>query len=128
MPPPPPSPSSVPTLHAPYMRTCTCSPAPSPSPSTLTKVGAKHCAALDDRQLESLPTLQMGFAAHGGVGGLVIRPRHYMVEYPRLLKTRLRRVFTTRAAEQKQNASATRSFCVGIFDNQRGGTGTGDEP
>ena len=91
-------------------------------------MGAKHCAALDDRQLEALPTLQMGFAAHGGVGGLVIRPRHYMVEYPRLLKTRLRRVFTTRAAEQKQNASATRSFCVGIFDNQRGGTGTGDEP
>ena len=65
-------------------------------------MGAKHCAALDDRQLESLPTLQMGFAAHGGVGGLVIRPRHYMVEYPRLLKTRLRRVFSTRAAEHKQ--------------------------
>ena len=35
------------------------------------QVGAKQCAALDDTQLDSLPTLQMSFAAHGGAGGLV---------------------------------------------------------
>ena len=81
-------------------------------------MGAKHCAVLDDQQLDALPTLQLGFTAHGGKGGLVIRPRHYMVEYPRLHKSRLRRS----VVKQSNNANASRSYCVGIFDNQRAGT------
>ena len=60
--------------------------------------------------------MQLGFTAHGGKGGLVIRPRHYMVEYPRLHKSRLRR------SAFKQSTNASRSYCVGIFDNQRAGT------
>ena len=80
-------------------------------PDSFSKVGAKHCAALDDQELDALPTLQLGFTAHGGKGGLVIRPRHYMVEYPRLHKSRLRRAAFKQSTSI--NASASRSYCVG---------------
>ena len=97
---------------------------------TFTKVGAKNCASLTEAQVASLPLVQLAFGFNGGKGGLTLKPHHYMVEFPRL-GMRLRRgasnvsprASSLFASPPRANASAgTRSYCVGIFDNQRGGT------
>lgn len=95
---------------------------------TFTKVGAKNCAALTEQQVASLPLVQLAFSFNGGKGGLTLKPHHYMVEFPRL-GMRLRRGASSPkssslfASVPRANASAgTRSYCIGIFDNQRGGT------
>ena len=72
----------------------------------LQREGGKVCAFLTEAQLDAMPSMELVFAAARSQP-LLVRPRQYMVEFPRAAPVAARR---------------TRHYCVAVFDNQRGGT------
>ena len=72
---------------------------------SLTREGGKVCAFLTQAQLDSMPSLQLVFGAVPSQP-LLVRPRQYMVEFPKA----------------GMRTAAHRHYCVAVFDNQRGGT------
>ena len=72
----------------------------------LERVGNKVCAAFTPERLDSMPSLRLAFSQ--AAEPLLIRPRQYMVEFPR----------HGRAAA----GYGQRHHCVAIFDNRNGGT------
>jgi len=72
---------------------------------SLTREGGKVCAYLSDAQLAAMPNLRFMFASQSTP--LLVRPRQYMVEFPKI---------------SSGSRAGSRHLCAAIFDNQRGGT------
>ena len=78
----------------------------------LRRVGPHVCAHLTDAQRDSMPRFELVLDGNASSRPLVVRPAHYMVEYPLSLGAHL----------PGRRPSATRLFCAEIFDNADGGT------